>query len=156
MNNNYNAQFWSNEIRKWSIKYTGYSVNVYSNSRKREVVYYRALHIYMLHKYLKWGKTYIRDFYISNGKSKSFNHASIIHSLKSFDIYKRYDPNLLECLLVMTRCYTTQENKLNILMTKINYIDPIFYTELQPCIEEAFEKSIKLNEELIKLRRDDE
>ena len=153
MNDNYYAQFWSNEIRKWSVKYTGNSVDVYSGTRKREVVYYRALHIYMLNKYLKWGVSFIRDFYIANGKPKSYNHASVIHALKSFDIYKRYDPNLLECLLVITKGYLAQENKLNIMLTKINYLDPVFYNEIEPCIQSAFEKTVKINEEQIKIRR---
>jgi hypothetical protein len=110
----------------------------------------------MLHKYLKWKITYIRNFYIANGKSKSFNHASVIHSLKSFDMYKRYDPDLLECLLIMTKGYSTQENKLNIILTKINYLDPMFYIDIEPCIQLAFEKNIKINEEQIKIRKNAE
>ena len=68
-------------------------VDVFKNSRKREYVEYRALYNYILKKVMNKSLTWIRDNYRYYGKN--YDHATVIHSLKMFDIYKRYNENFL-------------------------------------------------------------
>lgn len=68
-------------------------IDVFKNSRKRECVEYRALYNYILSKVMGKSLTWIRDNYRYHGKD--YDHATVIHSLKMFDVYKRYNENFL-------------------------------------------------------------
>jgi hypothetical protein len=155
MNKNYKAQLWAREIGKWSVKYVGHSIDVFSKSRKMHTVQYRALHIFMLRKYLKFSLYRIRDFYVANGMRESYNHASVLHALNMFEIYKHYDPNLMECLMLIINDHESETDTLRNLQTKLNFIYPAFYTDVIPSINDAYQKTIEIIELQIKQKEND-
>lgn len=63
-------------------------LNLFRNTRKREIIEARS----MLNWYLKSIKHFtlheIRDFYRANGKP--YDHSTVLHSLRMFDVYKMY------------------------------------------------------------------
>ena len=67
-------------------------INVFENCRKRKFVEMRSLLTFMLRHHCNMKFTDIRDFYKSNGKS--YDHATAIHSLKAFEMNRRYNPLL--------------------------------------------------------------
>lgn len=92
------------------IRLTG--CDVFSNSRKREVVEARALlnHIYRNVCGMTWHS--IARIYKSKGKS--YDHSTALHSVKSYDIYEKYNKTLYEIrILVMAsdRTSTTSIRK---------------------------------------------
>jgi chromosomal replication initiation ATPase DnaA len=60
------------------------NVNIFENSRKREVVDARSLFCYILRKDLKLTLITIRDIFRANGKH--YDHASVLHSVKIYDV----------------------------------------------------------------------
>jgi len=67
-------------------------INPFSNTRKREFIEIRSLLTFILRHHCNMKFTEIRDFYESNGKN--YDHATAIHSLKSFEMNRRYNPKL--------------------------------------------------------------
>ena len=80
----------ANKIAKNIIDISG--IDVFKNSRKREYVEVRSLLTFMLRHHCNMKFTDIRDFYKSKGKS--YDHATAIHSLKAFEMHRRYNPKL--------------------------------------------------------------
>lgn len=68
-------------------------LNLFKATRKREYVEARSLLNYVLYNYKKMGFTKIKRFYKRNDWDVS--HATIIHSISNFDIYKIYNENLI-------------------------------------------------------------
>jgi len=79
-----------NKIAKHIIDISG--IDVFKNSRKRKYVEIRSLLTFMLRYHCDMTFYDIRDFYKSNGKS--YNHATAIHSLKAFEMHRRYNHNI--------------------------------------------------------------
>jgi len=88
------------EIGQKIIEVSG--VNIYDNSRKRDNVEYRGLICYLLRTklHLRWKS--IALFMNRNGKR--FDHASAIHSVNMYPLYKKYNVNLkkIENLFLFT------------------------------------------------------
>ena len=80
----------ANKIAKHIIDISG--INVFDNSRKREYIEMRSLLTFMLRHHCDMKFTDIRDFYESKGKN--YDHATALHSLKSFETHRRYNPKL--------------------------------------------------------------
>jgi len=68
-------------------------VDVFTITRKRENVEVRSLLNHVLYNYKKMPLSKITKFYNNNGWN--INHATIIHSLRTFDLHKKYNPSLL-------------------------------------------------------------
>ena len=79
-----------NKIAKHIIDISG--IDVFKNSRQRKYVEMRSLLTFMLRNHCDMTFHDIRDFYISNGKN--YNHATAIHSLKAFEMHRRYNHNI--------------------------------------------------------------
>ena len=80
----------ANRIAKHIIDISG--INVFDNTRKREHIEMRSLLTFMLRHHCNMKFTDIRDFYESKGKN--YDHATAIHSLKSFETHRRYNPKV--------------------------------------------------------------
>ena len=80
----------ANKIAKHIIDISG--INVFDNTRKREHIEMRSLLTFMLRHHCNMKFTEIRDFYESKGKS--YDHATALHSLKSFETHRRYNPKI--------------------------------------------------------------
>ena len=80
----------ANKIAKHIIDISG--INVFDNTRKREHIEMRSLLTFMLRHHCNMKFTEIRDFYESNGKN--YDHATAIHSLRSFETNRKHNPKL--------------------------------------------------------------
>jgi hypothetical protein len=85
----------AHEISKRIIEVTGQ--DVFAQSRKRDIIEARALLTFILYKTKGMTLTQIRDFYEANGKP--YDHATALHSLESFEMYRRYNKNLPKWLI---------------------------------------------------------
>ena len=80
----------ANKISKHIIDISG--IDVFNNSRKREYIEMRSLLTFMLRHHCNMTFHEIKDFYQSKGKR--YDHATALHSLKSFETHRRYNRNL--------------------------------------------------------------
>ena len=80
----------ANKIAKHIIDISG--IDVFNNSRKREYIEMRSLLTFMLRHHCNMTFHEIKDFYQSKGKR--YDHATAIHSLKSFETHRRYNRKL--------------------------------------------------------------
>jgi len=80
----------ANKIAKHIIDISG--IDVFKNTRKREHIEMRSLLTFILRHHCNMKFTDIRDFYESKGKS--YDHATALHSLKSFETHRRYNPKI--------------------------------------------------------------
>ena len=69
-------------------------LNIFDNSRIREYVEMRALVCYILRKKLRIGLTNIALYFQSEGKT--MHHATVIHLVNQYPMYKRYNSRLAE------------------------------------------------------------
>ena len=67
-------------------------VDIFQETRKQEVVEYRAVANLFLNKIMGYSLMDIVRWYQSNGKNS--HHATIIFSINNYDIYKKYNKNL--------------------------------------------------------------
>ena len=72
------------------IKRTG--VNVFEDSRRKEVIHYRSLLVYLLREKMNLRWTNIALFFKAN--EKEITHATIIHSHHYYEVYKDENPNI--------------------------------------------------------------
>ena len=80
----------ANKISKHIIDISG--IDVFNNTRKREHIEMRSLLTFMLRHHCNMTFHEIKDFYKSKGKN--YDHATALHSLKSFETHRRYNPKL--------------------------------------------------------------
>jgi hypothetical protein len=67
-------------------------IDIFQETRKQEVVEYRAVANLFLNKILGYSLMDIVRWYQSNGKNS--HHATIIFSINNYDIYKKYNKDL--------------------------------------------------------------
>ena len=142
MNKELQAQLWAQDIKKDK------GVNVFSNTRRRDVVTYRALHVHLLKNNLKWTLYRIKDFYEANGKP--YDHTTVLHALNMFEIYARYDRNIMVQLAVLGGNMDDNVGKHEMLKAKLNYVDPSLYDRVDETLNELMEDTAKINEEELK------
>ena len=80
------------EISDKIIKKTG--VNVFEDTRRKEVIHYRSLLIYLLREKMNLRWTNIALFFKAN--EKNITHATIIHSHHYHEVYKEQNLKLKE------------------------------------------------------------
>ena len=80
----------ANKIAEDIIDISG--LDVFDNTRKKEYIQMRSLLTFMLRHHCNMKFTEIRDFYESNGKN--YDHATAIHSLRSFETNRKHNPKL--------------------------------------------------------------
>lgn len=69
-------------------------INIFKNTRKNKYIEARAMLNFFLYNTLHFSLTDIADFYKTKGKK--YNHATALHSLNNFDVYRRYNKNVVE------------------------------------------------------------
>jgi len=80
----------ANKIAKNIIDISG--IDVFDNSRKRKYIEMRSLLTFILRHHCNMKFKEIKNFYEANGKS--YDHATAIHSLRAFEMHRRYNENL--------------------------------------------------------------
>jgi len=68
------------------------NIDVFKNTRKREHIEMRSLLTFILRHHCNMTFHQIKNFYESKGKS--YDHATALHSLKSFETHRRYNPKI--------------------------------------------------------------
>lgn len=76
------------EISDLLIQISG--VNIFEKTRVRNVIEHRAFFCYLLKTKFDLGPSAISAFIRTQPKLKSYDHATAIHALKKFKIYKTY------------------------------------------------------------------
>jgi len=69
-------------------------LDIFDNTRRRDYVEMRALVCYVLRKKLRIGLTNIALYFQSEGKT--MHHATVIHLVNQYPMYKRYNSRLAE------------------------------------------------------------
>lgn len=67
-------------------------IDVFENTRKRQVVEVRSLLVYMLREMENMTYHSIKDFFRSNGKD--YDHSTAVHAYKNYEMYSMYNKNL--------------------------------------------------------------
>ena len=67
-------------------------IDIFKNTRKKEYVELRALVCYTLRDDLEFGYQRIADYFKSKGREML--HSNVIHLVKMYPIYKKYNKNL--------------------------------------------------------------
>jgi len=75
-------------------KITG--VDIFRNTRKSDYIEARAMFNYILYNAYGFTLAKIAKFYKEN--NKSYDHATALHSLKNFDMYRRFSPQVNQWL----------------------------------------------------------
>lgn len=114
-------------------------INVFKNTRQREYVEYRALYNYILYKMRGLSLAQVAQTYIDNGKS--YNHATVIHSLKMFDVYKRYNHRLLPLLEKMcVELYGSIDNELAFIKNTLSDLPSTGVIQISDFIKQIIKK----------------
>jgi hypothetical protein len=66
-------------------------VDITEQSRKREIIEARALYFYLVRK------IYTKRSLQSIASDFDMNHATVVHSLKNFQVYENYNSKILDC-----------------------------------------------------------
>ena len=117
-------------------------VNVFENSRSSKVVEVRSLLNKILYDFKNMTLAQIRDFYRNTGKP--MNHATILHSLKSFNMYRRYNPKLNEYFDEMIKHYelSTKHEKQKAIEHKIKYLSEDNLEEAHNLVSKLFTQEL--------------
>ena len=118
-------------------------IDVFVNTRKVEYVEARSLLGFILKKYEGMTLQEICKFYEANGKN--MNHATVIHSIKNFAIFKNYSPQLIDWLNIISddiNSYDNQEKR-ELIKLKLNYISNKDVDELAIVIDAMAKKELE-------------
>ena len=80
----------ANKIAKHIIDISG--IDVFDNTRQRKYIEMRSLLTFILRNHCDMTFHDIKNFYISKGKS--YDHTTAIHSFKTFEVHRSYNPLL--------------------------------------------------------------
>lgn len=103
------AQRYARTIKKIS------GIDLFHKTRVRENVYMRCIFNHALYNTYNWGLSKIAKFYRDNGYER-YDHTTVWHSISMFDIYVKYEPNLLQ--IYQTVCEAQDDR--NGFLTSIN------------------------------------
>ena len=97
------AQLYARRIKKLT------GVNVLQHSRKRDIIEHRALLVKILYDVEGYTLYKIRDFFRSNGKK--YDHSTVVHTLKNYDMYARYNLNIEPLFAMLVNVIDTPNAK---------------------------------------------
>jgi len=117
-------------------------VNVFENSRSSKVVEVRSLLNKILYDFKNMTLAQIRDFYRNTGKH--MDHATVLHSLKNFNMYRKYNPKLNEYFDEMIKHYelSTKHEKRNSIEHKIKYLSDKNLDKAYALVNKLFTKDL--------------
>jgi hypothetical protein len=116
-------------------------IDVFKRSRKREIIEHRSLYNTILFEYLKYSKSDIQRIHQNNGL-KTYNHASVIHSLNQFQMYTIYNKSLNILLEELTQPLSENDKELNIkvLAHKLEVLDVEDFKQIAMSINNCYIK----------------
>ena len=119
-------------------------LDVFTITRRREYVEARSLLNYILYNYKRMTLSKITEFYNNNGWN--INHATIIHSMRSFDLHKKCNPVLVIWLEHIVDNINKMDNftKREYIRTKVNRLENEDIDELTMIISNMNDREIEL------------
>ena len=129
-------------------------VRVFENTRRREIVEVRSLLYTVLKKFYRFNLREIME--IGQEYGYYITHASVIHSLNSFDVYKTYNKNLDEWYhaIVIDQEEDVAAARIDFIKPKLKYLSEDQLLNLSTIVKEMYEDSIiemskEVNEETL-------
>lgn len=118
-------------------------VNIFDNTRKRAYVESRALLSYILRKYKKMKYREIVRFF--NENNKSINHATIIHYIKNFESYIKFNRKLNQMMntIVMNMDETDYRSRRDFIKLKADILNKSSVDSILQLIHKLHNKEIK-------------
>ena len=118
-------------------------VNIFDNTRRRAYVEARALLSYILRKYKKMKYREIVQFFREN--NKSINHATIIHYIKNFESYIKFNHKLNQMLntIVMNMNETDYRSRRDFIKLKADVLNKSSIDSVLELIHKLHNKEIK-------------
>ena len=114
-------------------------VDIFQETRKQEVVEYRAVANLFLNKIIGYSLMDIVRWYQSNGKNS--HHATIIFSINNYDIYKKYNKDLEKMFNTLLSC-TTSTTSIADLIREVKDLDQKELNDLMKYVQtKKYQKS---------------
>ena len=119
---------------------SGYSI--FENTRRREVVEVRSLLYTVLKKFYRFTLREIQD--LCEEHNYPITHASVIHSLKSFDVYSKYNKNLHDWYMavVIDLEEDIAAQRIDFIKPKLKYLSDDDLLKLSTIVKEMYEEAI--------------
>tara|TARA_R100001082_G_scaffold47063_1_gene25081 strand:+ start:336 stop:758 length:423 start_codon:yes stop_codon:yes gene_type:complete len=115
-------------------------IDIFENKRTRPHAEYRSLLCFILRNQFNMTLHQIKDYFIAKGKN--YDHATAMHSLNNFEMYKKYNPDIENLLVYITKKHPNniKGNKGNnlkrvILSHKINHLKDKYVDSLLTIVE---------------------
>ena len=134
----------ANQIAEKLIKLS--KLNIFKIIRKIEYVEVRSLLNHILYNHKRMTFYQIVNFYKKNGWD--INHATLIHSLRNYDIYKRYNKDLIVWQESIIDSINQMDNysKREYIRSKVNYLNNKDVDELTMVISNMVDKELEYAE----------
>lgn len=117
-------------------------LKIFTKTRKRDYVEIRSLLYVVLRKYYRFSYREIIELCSANGYY--ITHASIIHAVKSFDIYMNYNKNLQDWYHAI--CIDLDEDvaaaRIDFIKPKLKYLSEDDLLKLSTIVKEMYEEAI--------------
>ena len=115
---------------------------VFDNTRRREVVEIRSLLYTVLKKFYRFTLREIQD--LAQEYNYYITHASVIHSIKSFEVYSKYSPHLLEWYhaVVIDLEEDLAAQRIDYIKPKLKYLSDEDLLKLSTIVKEMYEEAI--------------
>jgi len=123
-------------------------LDVFENTRQREHVEARSLVCFVLRKYLGIGLSRIAKFFKENGKN--MHHATALHLIRNYDIYKLYNKNIDRWLDIIINDIDDvgNENKRILIKHRIKYLTNKDIDDLALYTEDMYNKVLQREESI--------
>lgn len=117
-------------------------IKIFENTRRREVVEIRSLFYTVLKKFYRFNLREIME--IGEEYGYYITHASVIHSLNSFDVYKTYNKNLEEWYhaIIIDLEEDIAASRIDFIKPKLKYLSEDDLLKLSTIVKEMYEESI--------------
>ncbi len=93
-------------------------VNLFENSRRREVVEVRSVLVKILRDHVKMTYLKMKDFFYIN--DKPIDHSAIIYSYSMFNVYNKYNPEIDNWYNIIVDALFNVDGEKNIYTKKTN------------------------------------
>lgn len=132
----------TNELNRLS------DVDLFRVTRKREYIEVRSLLNHILYNYKKMALVDIVKFYNNNGWK--INHATLIHSIKTFDLHKKYNHSLIIWLETIINQINEMDNfsKREYIKSKVNRLTNKDIDEITMVISNMPEENLQYERQL--------
>jgi hypothetical protein len=117
-------------------------LDIFKPSRKRKYVEARSLFVHIMFKYYKYR---LRDLVeIFAGRGYPITHASIIYSIKSFEIYIKYNQDLQAWYeaIMLDLDEDLGEARIDFIVPKLKYLSEDDLLKLSTLVKEMYENAI--------------